>query len=231
MKDSLHVVGYIEGGTRLVELVKDDIKNKIQAYGADDIEILEGLVAVRKRPGMYIGSTSSSGLHHIVWEIVDNAVDEHLSGRCSKIDMILNSDESITVQDNGQGIPTGMHKSGIPTPQVVFTMLHAGGKFGGAGYKKSGGLHGVGASVTNALSEWLEVEIYQNGRIHRQRFAYWIDQKGIEHVGEPATDLEVIGNTKKSGTKVTFKPDVKVFHNNITVNYEVLAERLQEIAF
>ncbi len=223
--------GVYRGGTSLVELVKDEIKNKIQAYGADDIEILEGLVAVRKRPGMYIGSTSSSGLHHIVWEIVDNAVDEHLSGRCSKIDMILNSDESITVQDNGQGIPTGMHKSGIPTPQVVFTMLHAGGKFGGAGYKKSGGLHGVGASVTNALSEWLEVEIYQNGRIHRQRFAYWIDEKGIEHVGEPATDLEVIGNTKRSGTKVTFKPDVKVFHNNITVNYEVLAERLQEIAF
>jgi len=200
-------------------------------YDADDIQVLEGLVAVRKRPGMYIGSTSNSGLHHLVWEIVDNAVDEHLAKFCSKIDITLHKDGSVTVQDNGRGIPTGIHKTGIPTPQVVFTILHAGGKFGGSGYKKSGGLHGVGASVTNALSEWLEVEIYRDGKIHRQRFEYWQDKKGIEHVGEPVTGLEVLGNTNRTGTKVTFKPDARVFQNGIQLNYDTLAERLQEIAF
>jgi topoisomerase IV subunit B len=200
-------------------------------YGADDIQVLEGLVAVRKRPGMYIGSTSSSGLHHLVWEIVDNAVDEHLAKFCSQIDVTIHKDNSVTVQDNGRGIPTGMHKTGIPTPQVVFTILHAGGKFGGGGYKKSGGLHGVGASVTNALSEWLEVEIYREGKVHRQRFEYWVDEQGKEHVGEPVTDLEVLGNTRKSGTKVTFKPDKRVFQAGTTINYDTLAERLQEIAF
>ncbi|GAA0135449.1 DNA topoisomerase IV subunit B [Paenibacillus sp. YSY-4.3] len=200
-------------------------------YDADDIQVLEGLVAVRKRPGMYIGSTSSSGLHHLVWEIVDNAVDEHLAKYCSKIDISLNKDGSVTVFDNGRGIPTSIHKTGIPTPQVVFTILHAGGKFGGSGYKKSGGLHGVGASVTNALSEWLEVDIYRDGKIHRQRFEYWIDKKGLEHVGEPVTGLEVIGNTNRTGTKVTFKPDIRVFPNGIGLNYDTLAERLQEIAF
>jgi len=200
-------------------------------YDADDIQVLEGLVAVRKRPGMYIGSTSSSGLHHLVWEIVDNAVDEHLAKYCTKIDITLNKDGSVTVLDNGRGIPTGMHKTGIPTPQVVYTILHAGGKFGGSGYKKSGGLHGVGASVTNALSEWLEVEIYRDGKIHRMRFEYWVDDKGIEHVGEPVTGLEVIGNTNKTGTKVTFKPDIRVFTGGIGLNYDTLAERLQEIAF
>ncbi|KOY16318.1 DNA topoisomerase IV subunit B [Paenibacillus xylanivorans] len=200
-------------------------------YDADDIQVLEGLVAVRKRPGMYIGSTSASGLHHLVWEIVDNAVDEHLAKFCSKIDITLHKDGSITVQDNGRGIPTGIHKTGIPTPQVVFTILHAGGKFGGSGYKKSGGLHGVGASVTNALSEWLEVEIFRDGKIHRQRFEYWQDKKGVEHVGEPASGLEVLGNTNRTGTKVTFKPDIRVFPNGIQLNYDTLAERLQEIAF
>ncbi|UNK20612.1 DNA topoisomerase IV subunit B [Paenibacillus sp. N3/727] len=200
-------------------------------YDADDIQVLEGLVAVRKRPGMYIGSTSSSGLHHLVWEIVDNAVDEHLAKYCSRIDITLHKDSSITVYDNGRGIPTGMHKTGIPTPQVVFTILHAGGKFGGSGYKKSGGLHGVGASVTNALSEWLEVEIYRDGKVHRQRFEYWQDKKGIEHVGEPVSGLEIIGNTNKTGTKVTFKPDARVFPSGIQLNYDTLAERLQEIAF
>ncbi|OPA73232.1 DNA topoisomerase IV subunit B [Paenibacillus selenitireducens] len=200
-------------------------------YDADDIQVLEGLVAVRKRPGMYIGSTSTSGLHHLVWEIVDNAVDEHLAKYCNKIDVTLHKDNSITVFDNGRGIPTGMHKTGIPTPQVVFTMLHAGGKFGGSGYKKSGGLHGVGASVTNALSEWLEVEIYRDSKIHRQRFEYWVDAAGKEHVGAPSTGLEVIGNTNRTGTKVTFKPDVRVFHGSIQFNYDTLAERLQEIAF
>jgi topoisomerase-4 subunit B len=200
-------------------------------YDADDIQVLEGLVAVRKRPGMYIGSTSASGLHHLVWEIVDNAVDEHLAKFCSKIDITLHKDGSITVQDNGRGIPTGIHKTGIPTPQVVFTILHAGGKFGGSGYKKSGGLHGVGASVTNALSEWLEVEIFRDGKIHRQRFEYWQDKKGVEHVGEPVSGLEVLGNTNRTGTKVTFKPDIRVFQNGIQLNYDTLAERLQEIAF
>lgn len=200
-------------------------------YEADDIQVLEGLVAVRKRPGMYIGSTSSSGLHHLVWEIVDNAVDEHLAKFCSKIDITLHKDGSVTVVDNGRGIPTGMHKTGIPTPQVVYTILHAGGKFGGAGYKKSGGLHGVGASVTNALSEWLEVHIYREGKIHRMRFEYWVDDKGVEHVGEPVTGLEVIGNTNKTGTKVTFKPDIRVFTGGIGLSYDTLAERLQEIAF
>ncbi|MBO2943103.1 DNA topoisomerase IV subunit B [Paenibacillus sp. F411] len=200
-------------------------------YDADDIQVLEGLVAVRKRPGMYIGSTSSSGLHHLVWEIVDNAVDEHLAKYCTRIEIQLHKDQSITVIDNGRGIPTGMHKTGIPTPQVVFTILHAGGKFGGGGYKKSGGLHGVGASVTNALSEWLEVEIFRDGKIHRQRFEYWQDKKGREHVGEPVTGLEVTGNTNKTGTKVTFKPDARVFASGIHLNYDTLAERLQEIAF
>ncbi|ALS27844.1 subunit B of DNA topoisomerase IV [Paenibacillus sp. 32O-W] len=200
-------------------------------YEADDIQVLEGLTAVRKRPGMYIGSTSSSGLHHLIWEIVDNAVDEHLAKFCDAIDVTIHKDGSITVRDNGRGIPTGMHKIGIPTPQVVYTILHAGGKFGGGGYKKSGGLHGVGASVTNALSEWLEVEIYRDGKIHRQRFEYWVDDEGKEHVGEPVTGLEVIGNTNRTGTKVTFKPDPRVFHGNINVNYDTLAERLQEIAF
>ncbi|MDD9267723.1 DNA topoisomerase IV subunit B [Paenibacillus sp. GCM10023248] len=200
-------------------------------YEADDIQVLEGLVAVRKRPGMYIGSTSSSGLHHLVWEIVDNAVDEHLAKFCSKITVTIHKDQSITVQDNGRGIPTGMHKTGVPTPQVVYTILHAGGKFGGSGYKKSGGLHGVGASVTNALSEWLEVEIYRDGKIHRMRFEYWVDDAGVEHVGEPVTPLEVIGNTNRTGTKVTFKPDKRVFQGGTTISYDTLAERLQEIAF
>ena len=200
-------------------------------YGADDIQILEGLTAVRKRPGMYIGSTTTAGLHHLLWEIVDNAVDEHLAKFCSRIDVIVHADHSVTVVDNGRGIPTGMHKSGIPTPQVVYTILHAGGKFGGGGYKKSGGLHGVGASVTNALSEWLEVEIYRDGKIHKMRFETWVDDKGAEHVGEPVTGLEVIGNTNRTGTKVTFKPDRKVFHGNVSMNYDTLAERLQEIAF
>ena len=202
-----------------------------RGYDAEDIQILEGLTAVRKRPGMYIGSTTTSGLHHLVWEIVDNAVDEHLAKFCTEIDVIIHKDQSITVKDNGRGIPTGMHKTGIPTPQVVFTILHAGGKFGGGGYKKSGGLHGVGASVTNALSEWLEVEISRDGKIHKQRFGYWVDDAGAEHVGEPQTTLEVIGKTNRTGTKVTFKPDVRVFHGNITINFDTLSERLQEIAF
>lgn len=214
-----------------LDLFTNEAAPKPTGYDADDIQVLEGLTAVRKRPGMYIGSTGSSGLHHLVWEIVDNAVDEHLAKFCSEINVTIHKDQSITVRDNGRGIPTGMHKSGIPTPQVVFTILHAGGKFGGAGYKKSGGLHGVGASVTNALSEWLEVEIYRDGKIHKQRFEYWVDAEGKEHVGEPVNGLQVTGNTRQSGTKVTFKPDARVFHGGIAVSGDTLAERLQEIAF
>lgn len=217
-----------------IDMFAEDSDNGVKdrtGYDADDIQVLEGLAAVRKRPGMYIGSTSSSGLHHLVWEIVDNAVDEHLAKFCTKIDILLRKDGSVTVTDNGRGIPTGMHKTGVPTPQVVFTILHAGGKFGGSGYKKSGGLHGVGASVTNALSEWLEVEIYREGKIHRQRFEYWVDKKGKEHVGEPVTGLEILGNTNKTGTKITFKPDIRVFPAGIALNYDKLAERVQEIAF
>ncbi|WP_166241497.1 DNA topoisomerase IV subunit B [Paenibacillus turpanensis] len=213
-----------------------DIFAKSQAgqasdYDADAIQVLEGLTAVRKRPGMYIGSTTSSGLHHLIWEIVDNAVDEHLAKHCSEIRVTIHEDQSVSVKDNGRGIPTGMHKMGVPTPQVVFTILHAGGKFGGAGYKKSGGLHGVGASVTNALSAWLVVDIQRDGKLYRQRFESWVDADGKEHVGEPVTGLDVIGNAKTTGTKVTFKPDPKVFHGNVTINYDLLSERLQEIAF
>jgi topoisomerase-4 subunit B len=212
------------------ELVKDKMIDP-EIYGDDQIQVLEGLTAVRKRPGMYIGSTSASGLHHLVWEIIDNAVDEHLAGHCNQIRVSIHHDGSVTVEDNGRGIPTGMHKTGIPTPQVVFTILHAGGKFGGGGYKKSGGLHGVGASVTNALSEWLEVEIYRDGKIHKQRFEYWVDSAGLEHVGEPVTGLEVMGTTRKSGSKITFKPDKRVFKVSTNIQYDTLAERLQEIAF
>ncbi len=214
-----------------IDLFTNDAAIADRGYEADDIQVLEGLTAVRKRPGMYIGSTSASGLHHLVWEIVDNAVDEHLAKFCTAIEVTIHKDHSITVRDNGRGIPTGMHKTGIPTPQVVYTILHAGGKFGGGGYKKSGGLHGVGASVTNALSEWLEVEICRDGKIHKMRFEYWVDKDGKEHVGEPVTGLEVIGNTRQTGTKVTFKPDARVFHAGIAVSFETLSERLQEIAF
>lgn len=227
----------VEGGACMTEQLDlfaaapGDGANKAGEYSADDIQVLEGLVAVRKRPGMYIGSTSASGLHHLLWEIVDNAVDEHLAKHCNEIGITIHADNSITVIDNGRGIPTGMHKIGIPTPQVVFTVLHAGGKFGGNGYKKSGGLHGVGASVTNALSEWLEVEIYRDGHIHRQRYEYWVDEAGVEHVGEPVTDLEIVGKTNRTGTKVTFKPDHRVFPAGIAMQYDKLAERLQEIAF
>ncbi|TFE30071.1 DNA topoisomerase IV subunit B [Cohnella luojiensis] len=217
--------------TEQIDLFTESAAIAGSEYSADDIQILEGLTAVRKRPGMYIGSTTASGLHHLLWEIVDNAVDEHLAKFCSKIDVTVHQDNSVTVVDNGRGIPTSMHKSGIPTPQVVFTILHAGGKFGGGGYKKSGGLHGVGASVTNALSEWLEVEIYREGKIHKQKFATWVDDKGIEHVGEPVGGLEVTGNTNRTGTKVTFKPDPKVFHGHVSMSYDTLSERLQEIAF
>ena len=192
-------------------------------YGADQIQILEGLEAVRKRPGMYIGSTSSRGLHHLVYEIVDNSVDEALAGFCKNIDVTIHKDNSITVIDDGRGIPVGInHKAGIPAVEVVFTVLHAGGKFGGGGYKVSGGLHGVGASVVNALSEWLEVRIYNEGKVYYQRY-----QRG--HAVEP---LKVIGECalEKTGTQVTFLPDKEIFEETV-YDYDILKVRLREMAF
>ncbi|WP_294487269.1 DNA topoisomerase (ATP-hydrolyzing) subunit B [Anaerosporobacter sp.] len=190
-------------------------------YGANQIQILEGLEAVRKRPGMYIGSTSSKGLHHLVYEIVDNAVDEALGGYCDTIDVTINQDNSITVKDNGRGIPIGIHpKKGIPAVEVVFTILHAGGKFGGGGYKVSGGLHGVGASVVNALSEWLEVNIYTEGKVYNQRYER----------GKVMHPLKVVGETDQTGTTVTFLPDKDIFEETV-YDYEVLKQRLREMAF
>ena len=192
-------------------------------YGADQIQILEGLEAVRKRPGMYIGSTSLRGLHHLVYEIVDNSVDEALAGFCDTIYVNINQDNSITVLDNGRGIPVGInHKAGIPAVEVVFTVLHAGGKFGGGGYKVSGGLHGVGASVVNALSDWLEVEIYSEGKIYRQKY----------EKGQVCYKLKVVGECEpeKTGTRVQFKPDSTIFEDTI-FDYDTLKTRLRETAF
>jgi len=195
----------------------------INNYNDDAIQVLEGLDAVRKRPGMYIGSTDGAGLHHLVWEIVDNAVDEALSGFGDRIDVTINKDGSLTVQDHGRGMPTGMHVMGIPTVEVIFTILHAGGKFGQGGYKTSGGLHGVGSSVVNALSSWLEVEITRDGTVYKQRF---------ENGGKPVTTLKKIGTAPKSktGTKVTFMPDATIF-STTDFKYNTISERLNESAF
>lgn len=201
------------------------MENNNQHYDASDIQVLEGLEAVRKRPGMYIGTTSSRGLHHLVWEIVDNAIDEALAGFCDDIEIIINNDNSITVKDDGRGIPTGIHaKTGLSTVETVYTVLHAGGKFGGGGYKVSGGLHGVGASVVNALSKWVEVKVYQNGKIHFIRF---------ENGGHPVGKLEVIGecSIERTGTTVTFKPDPEIFTETTIYDYETLKERVRELAF
>ena len=192
-----------------------------EIYDAEQIQILEGLEAVRKRPGMYIGSTSSRGLHHLVYEIVDNAVDEALAGYCSEIQVYINEDNSITVVDNGRGIPVDIQKkAGRPAVEVVFTVLHAGGKFGGGGYKVSGGLHGVGSSVVNALSDWLEVEVKRDGKIYRQRYER----------GAVMYDLEVVGEAEGTGTKVIFKPDATIF-DDVIYDYDTLRVRLRETAF
>ncbi|MCS4485377.1 DNA topoisomerase IV subunit B [Staphylococcus americanisciuri] len=191
-------------------------------YSDDAIQVLEGLEAVRKRPGMYIGSTDKRGLHHLVYEVVDNSVDEVLNGYGNEIQVTINADESITIADNGRGMPTGMHKSGKPTVEVIFTVLHAGGKFGQGGYKTSGGLHGVGASVVNALSEWLTVEIHRDGKVFEQKFA---------HGGVPQTRLVQKGKTKNTGTIVTFKPDPEIFKSSTLFNFDTLSERFQESAF
>ncbi|WP_408606233.1 DNA topoisomerase IV subunit B [Bacillus thermotolerans] len=190
-------------------------------YNDEAIQVLEGLEAVRKRPGMYIGSTDARGLHHLVYEIVDNSVDEALAGYGKEIKVIIHKDQSVSVQDFGRGMPVGMHSMGKPTPEVILTVLHAGGKFGQGGYKTSGGLHGVGASVVNALSEWLTVTIHRDGFIYEQRF---------ENGGRPVTTLEKIGTTKKTGTTIHFKPDESIF-STINYNFETLSERLRESAF
>ena len=200
----------------------NEITQTNEEYGASDIQVLEGLEAVRKRPGMYIGSTGPRGLHHLVYEIVDNAIDEALAGYCDKIDVRILPGDIIVVEDNGRGIPVGIQpKMGIPAVTVVFTVLHAGGKFGGGGYKVSGGLHGVGASVVNALSTWLEVEVSDGAHIYRQRFER----------GKTITDLEMIGDTTKTGTKVTFQADPEIFSESTVYEYETLETRLREQAF
>ena len=196
-----------------------------EEYGDSDIQVLEGLEAVRKRPGMYIGTTSERGLHHLVWEIVDNAVDESLAGYCDDIEVIIEKNNVITVRDDGRGMPTGINaKTGLSTIETIFTVLHAGGKFGGGGYKVSGGLHGVGASVVNALSSWLEVRVYRDGHVYYQRF---------ENGGHPVDELKIIDecDMDRTGTSVSFKADPEIFKETTIYNYEILANRLEELAF
>lgn len=193
------------------------------SYDESDIQVLEGLEAVRKRPGMYIGTTSSRGLHHLAWEIVDNAIDEALSGYCDTIEITLMENDIVKITDNGRGIPVGIHeKTGKSTVETVYTILHAGGKFGGGGYKVSGGLHGVGASVVNALSEWLEIEVHKDGNIYFQRF---------ENGGQPVDELKIIGTTAETGTKVKFKADATIFKEGTTYDYEIIKERTRQLAF
>ena len=206
-----------------IVLEEDDMDTSVnEEYSAKDIQVLEGLEAVRKRPGMYIGSTGPRGLHHLVYEIVDNSIDEALAGVCTHIECEILPDNIIAVRDNGRGIPTGINdKTGLPAVTVVLTVLHAGGKFGGSGYKVSGGLHGVGSSVVNALSEWLEVEVTQNGHIYSQRFER----------GNPVNDLHIIGDSDGHGTYIKFKPDGEIFTETLVYDFDVLSRRLREQAF
>ena len=199
-------------------------ENKVEhSYDESDIQVLEGLEAVRKRPGMYIGTTSARGLHHLVWEIVDNSIDEALAGFCNEIKVILEKGDIVKVIDNGRGMPTGKHaKTGKSTVETILTVLHAGGKFGGGGYKVSGGLHGVGASVVNALSEWLEVHVHREGHIYYQRF-----EKG----GVPVGDLKIIGDCDDTGTIVSFKADPLIFNETTIYDYDTLNQRIRELAF
>ena len=209
---------------RTEEEIEQQIEEATQVkseYGEEQIQVLEGLEAVRKRPGMYIGSTDSRGLHHLVYEIVDNSVDEALAGYCKRIDVTLHKDGSVSVRDDGRGFPVGIHpKMGRPAVEVCLTVLHAGGKFGGGGYKVSGGLHGVGASVVNALSEWLEVEVSKDGKIYQMKFSR----------GHITQEMRVIGTTDQHGTKVTFKPDPEMF-DTLEYDYETLHTRMREQAF
>ncbi|MDO5793065.1 MAG: ATP-binding protein, partial [Turicibacter sp.] len=196
--------------------------SKTQQYDASNIQVLEGLEAVRKRPGMYIGSTSGRGLHHLVWEIVDNSIDEALAGYCTEINVAITEDNEIIVKDNGRGIPVDIHKqTGKSTVETVYTVLHAGGKFGGGGYKVSGGLHGVGASVVNALSEHLEVTVSRNGKKYFQQF----------EKGHPLDELHVIGEADSTGTEVKFKPDPTIFTETTVYDYDILRNRIRELAF
>ena len=213
-----------------IEIEREDLPEDLELmdtvvteeYNADAIQVLEGLEAVRKRPGMYIGSTGPRGLHHLVYEIVDNSIDEALAGFCTHIEVEILPGDVITVRDNGRGIPVGINEQqGLPAVTVVLTVLHAGGKFGGSGYKVSGGLHGVGSSVVNALSEWFEVEVSQNGHVYRQRFTR----------GHIASDLDIIGDTSETGTFIKFKPDAEIFRETTVYDYETLQRHLRESAF
>ena len=205
------------------ELLEEAMNTVVtEEYGADQIQVLEGLEAVRKRPGMYIGSTGPRGLHHLVYEIVDNSIDEALAGFCTHIEVEIHPDNIISVRDNGRGIPVAIHdKMGIPTLTVVLTVLHAGGKFGGSGYKVSGGLHGVGSSVVNALSEWMEAEVSRDGHIHYQKFSR----------GNAVCDMKIIGDTEATGTLIRFKPDPEIFTETTEYDFDVLERRLRESAF
>ena len=200
---------------------EDQGESRSQDYGADSIQVLEGLEAVRKTPAMYIGDTSVTGAHHLVWEVVDNAVDESLAGFCDEILVTLHAEGSVSVLDNGRGIPVEIKKEyGIPTVELVMTKLHAGGKFDKRSYKVSGGLHGVGVSVVNALAEWLEVEVYRDGRVYRQTFAR----------GEKKTPLKEVGKTTRRGTKVRFKPDPDIF-GDVVISWEIVLKRMRELAY
>ena len=216
----------IKANAEIQETVTEEIEVMdtvvTEEYNADAIQVLEGLEAVRKRPGMYIGSTGPRGLHHLVYEIVDNSIDEALAGYCTHIEVEILPGDVITVRDNGRGIPVGINEQqGLPAVTVVLTVLHAGGKFGGSGYKVSGGLHGVGSSVVNALSEWMEVEVSQNGHVHHQRFER----------GNIKTDLTIIGDTTETGTFVKFKPDALIFQETTIYDYDTLKNHLRESAF